>query len=68
LLDGDAFAHFAQFFLNHRYVGIAVVAHVELAALIIWVQHAYFNHLLPPVIARRAVVWELAVFADVPSR
>jgi hypothetical protein len=71
LLDGDAFAHFPQFFLNHRHVGIAVVAHVELAALVIWVEHAYFNHLLPPVVVRRFALrgsWELIVFADIPSK
>jgi hypothetical protein len=40
-------------------MGVAVVAHVELAALVVWVQHAYFDHLLPPVIAHRSWLFSL---------
>jgi hypothetical protein len=44
LLDGGAFTRLTQFFLDHGNVAVAVVAHIELAAFVIRVKHAYFDH------------------------
>jgi hypothetical protein len=46
LINVDTFARGAELVLNHRDVLVAVVAHIELLAFVVPVQHAHLDHVL----------------------